>query len=76
MNKLLIIAIILIIGISAFSGCLDRELGILEIYITDAPDDLNITKALINIKSVEVHFSAEGSAENNFSAGFTLSLLI
>lgn len=70
MNKSLIIAIILTIGISAFSGCLGRDLGILDIYITDAPGDLNITKALITIKSVEVHFSAEGSAENNFSAGW------
>jgi hypothetical protein len=70
MNKLLIIAIILIIGISTFSGCFDKELGILEIYITDAPGDLNITNALITIKSIEVHFSAGGSAENNFSAGW------
>ena len=47
MNKLLIIAIILIIGISAFSGCFDKELGILEIYITDAQGDSQ--KRLIKI---------------------------
>jgi hypothetical protein len=70
MYKLLVIAIILIIGIGAFSGCLSKERGVLEIYITDAPGDLNITKALITIKNVEVHFSAEGSAENNSSAGW------
>jgi len=70
MYKLLAIAIILIIGINAFTGCLSKEEGILALYITDASGDLNITKALITIKSVEVHFSAEGSAENNFSAGW------
>ena len=50
MYKLLVIATILIIGITAFSGCLSGGRGILEIYITDAPGDLNITRALITIR--------------------------
>ena len=70
MYKLLAITTILIIGISTFSGCLTQGQGILVIYITDAPGGLNISEALITITRVEVHFTAEGSAENNSSAGW------
>jgi hypothetical protein len=70
MYKLLAIATILIIGITAFSGCLTQGQGILVIYITDAPGDLNISEALITITHIEVHFTADGSADNNSSAGW------
>jgi hypothetical protein len=65
----------MLIGISAFSGCLTQGQGILVIYITDDPSELNITQALVTITSVEVHFSSTGSPNNNSSAGWkTVSL--
>ena len=70
MYKLLAITSLIIIIITTFSGCLTQGEGILILYITDAPSDLNITEAIITIVQIDIHFSAGGSANNNTSAGW------
>ena len=42
------------------SGCVQEGIGVLVIQITDAPAELNITKAIVNISHVEVHLIATG----------------
>lgn len=64
MKNILLIMTLLIIVIIAFSGCLEEWGGILYLQITDIPGDLNITKALVTISSVEVYSSAAGSDED------------
>jgi len=71
MKKIFIIVILIVIGITSFSGCLAEEgAGILILQLTDAPGDIKIEKALVTIKRVEVHMSGEGSDENEPSAGW------
>ena len=55
----------LVISASFFTGCVTTEKGMLTLKITDAPGDLNISKALVTISYVEVHM---GSGGNNSSA--------
>ena len=43
------------------SGCFSTEgTGVLLLQITDAPPDLNISKALVNISNIEVHLIGSG----------------
>ena len=66
MKKILILTIIgTLIGVAAFSGCLQTGTGLLVLKISDKTGDLNITKAIVNISQVEVHRSA---AVNNTTA--------
>lgn len=57
--KCLVVTLILLtVGLS---GCINGEgTGVLILQITDAPPDLNITKALVNISNIEVHLIATG----------------
>ena len=58
---ILLVSVLLIILIVMLSGCISEEgVGMLVLRITDAPSDLNITKALVNISNVEVHLIAAG----------------
>ena len=61
----ILIACVLVVSSSFFSGCISTEQGTLTLKITDAPGDLNISKALVTISYVEVHIAAGG---NNSSA--------
>lgn len=66
MKKILILTIIgTLIGVAAFSGCLQTGTGLLVLKISDKTGDLNITKAIVNISQVEVHRNA---AVNNTTA--------
>ena len=66
MHKIgILIAALIIIGATFFTGCITTEKGTLLLKITDAPGDLNISKALVTISSIEVHIAAGG---NNSSA--------
>ena len=65
-KKPIILSIIMILGItSIFSGCIQSGSGILVLQITDVPSDLNISKALVNISSVEVHKADFGADDND-----------
>jgi len=56
-----IMATICIVALSSlFSGCVEEGTGTLILKITDAPSDLDISKALVNISSVMVHNSIVG----------------
>ncbi len=61
----ILIACILVVSSSFFTGCISNEKGTLTLKITDAPGDLNISEALVTISYVEVHIAAGG---NNSSA--------
>lgn len=63
-KALLLLAIVSIVSIT-LSGCIQEGTGILVLQITDAPGDLNITKALVTISLVEVHFA--GVNDTNIS---------
>ena len=55
------VVVILIFSIAGLSGCINGEgTGVLILQITDAPPDLDISKALVNISNVEVHLIATG----------------
>ena len=69
-KKLLIISILgTLIVFSAFSGCIQSGTGHLVLNITDAPGDLNITRANVTISKVMVHRTA---AVNNTTAGWEM----
>jgi len=56
-----IVVVILNLLLVGLSGCINSEgTSLLILQITDAPPDLNITKALVNISNVEVHLIATG----------------
>lgn len=60
-NSIIAIILILILSIAGLSGCINSEgTGILVLQITDAPPDIIITKALVNISNIEVHLIATG----------------
>lgn len=59
---------LLLVGATIFSGCLQNGTGTLELRITDAPGDLNITHVNVTISQVQVHMSAGGG--NNSTAGW------
>lgn len=61
----LILAVLLMVSATFFTGCVSTEKGTLSLKITDAPGELNISKALVTISYVEVHIAAGG---NNSSA--------
>jgi len=58
------------------SGCVQSQVGTgtLVMKITDAPTDLNITKALVTISNVEVHLAAANEDVNatNETGWFTV----
>ncbi len=60
-NSIIIIVVILNLSMVGLSGCINGEgTGLLKLQITDAPPDLNITKALVNISNIQVHLIASG----------------
>jgi hypothetical protein len=61
-NSIIIIVVILNLLVVGFSGCIinGEGKGVLMLQITDAPPELKITKALINISNIEVHLIATG----------------
>jgi hypothetical protein len=62
MHKIgILIAALIIIGATFFTGCITTEKGTLLLKITDAPGDLNISEALVTISSIEVHIAAGGN---------------
>lgn len=66
MKKVIILLIIIILGLnSLFSACIQRGSGTLILQITDAPSDLNISKALITISTVQVHKANFGGDDND-----------
>jgi hypothetical protein len=66
MKKVIILFIIVILGMSSiFNGCISTGSGTLILQITDAPSDLNITKALVSISAVQVHKADFGADEND-----------
>jgi hypothetical protein len=70
MKKILVIGIVIVlVTITIFSGCLQSGTGTLVIQITDAPGDLNITRANVTISKIMVHRSA---AVNNTTAGWEM----
>ncbi|MFE3846338.1 DUF4382 domain-containing protein [Thermoplasmatota archaeon] len=71
MKKAIILLIIMLTGISSiFSGCIQSGSGVLVLQITDAPSDLNISKALVNISTVQVHKADFGVDDNDSDAGW------
>jgi len=71
-KKVLILTIIsTIIGATIFSGCIQTGTGQLVLKITDAPGDLNITRANVTISHIRVHRSAgDGNESDNETAGW------
>jgi hypothetical protein len=66
MKKGITLLIIILTGMSTiFSGCIQSGSGVLVLQITDAPSDLNISKALVNISNVQVHRADFGSDDND-----------
>jgi hypothetical protein len=60
-NPTIAVVITLTLLIIGLSGCINGEgTGVLILQITDAPPNLNITKALVNISNIEVHLIATG----------------
>lgn len=66
MKKLLAVVGLILVGITALSGCIQEGTGTLVLQITDAPGDLNISEALVTMSRVEVHRASFG---NNNSTG-------
>ena len=65
MKKAIILLIIMLTAISSiFSGCIQSGSGVLVLQITDAPSDLNISKALVNISTVQIHKADFGTDDN------------
>ena len=61
MVKKFILLSSLILVLVMLSGCIQEGVvGTLVLQITDAPPDLDITKALVNISHIEVHLIAAG----------------
>lgn len=65
----LLITLVTIVGCASFfSGCTQQNVeiseGILQLHITDKPADLNITSAIVNISTIQVH-----KAQNNTEDG-------
>jgi len=61
-NLIIITVVILNLIVVGLSGCIinGEGKGVLMLQITDAPPELKITKALINISNIEVHLIATG----------------
>jgi hypothetical protein len=67
MKKLITILLgILLISLTFLGGCIQTGQGSLVLQLTDAPD-YDITEAIVNLSSIEVHFTIPG---NNSSAGW------
>jgi hypothetical protein len=60
MVKGFILLSIIILILVTLGGCIQEGVGTLVLQITDAPSDLNITKALVNISQIQVHLIASG----------------
>jgi len=67
----ILIAGMILISMTFFTGCVTQETGVLVLKITDAPPELNITEALVTFSSVEVHIAAGGN--NSTAEWITLS---
>jgi len=64
MKKILIGFIIVLVVIAGLAYFLTRQgSGSLILQITDAPSDLNISKALVTISKVQVHASGDNTTE-------------
>ena len=61
-NPIILIVVILNLLVVGLSGCIinGEGKGVLMLKITDAPPEIKITKALINISHIEVHLIATG----------------
>jgi len=61
-NAITLIVIILNLIMVGLSGCIinGEGKGVLMLQITDAPPEIKITEALINISNIEVHLIATG----------------
>jgi len=60
-NSVITIIVILTLSIVSLSGCINTVgTGVLLLQITDAPSNLNITKALVHISNIEVHLIGTG----------------
>ena len=61
-NSIILIVVILNLLVVGLSGCIinGEGKGVLMLKITDAPPEIKITKALINISNIEVHLIATG----------------
>ena len=71
MKKVIILLIILTLGVSSiFTGCIQSGSGTFVLQITDVPSDLNISKALVNISTVQVHRADFGTEDNESDAGW------
>ena len=71
MKKVIILLIILTLGVSSiFTGCIQSGSGTFVLQITDVPSDLNISKALVNISTVQVHRADFGTDDNESDAGW------
>ena len=68
MKKIITILLgILLISLTLLGGCIQTGQGRLVLQLTDAPGDLDITEAIVNLSSIEVHFTIPG---NNSTAGW------
>jgi len=65
MKKIFIIGVIIVlVGTSFFSGCVETgSKGIIRLQITDKPGDLKIIEANVNISMVQVHKSSDNEEE-------------
>ena len=63
MKRNILIAILALVAVG-LSGCVQSDTGTLVMKITDAPGNLNITKALVTISDVEVHLAGDANATN------------
>mgnify|MGYP006282656397 CR=1 FL=1 len=57
----IILACILLMSLTFITGCIGTEKGTLTLKITDAPSDLNISKAIVTLSYVDVHIAAGGN---------------
>ena len=67
-----VVFIFILLSLTLLGGCIHEEkTGTLVIQITDRPSKLNITSAIVNISSVEVHI-ALGNNENETAGWYTV----
>ena len=60
-DSIIIVVVILTLLTVELSGCISNKgTGFLVLQITDAPSNLNITKALVHISNIEVHLIGTG----------------
>ena len=60
MQKALHIIILVLFGTVALSGCVEEGFGVLVLKITDAPSELNLSRAVVTISNIDVHLMGLG----------------